>query len=57
MGLTVRKTLRLRRLGADAVFPMGDDKPEEAGDEDEFDREVEAVKDLFEARIGVPCCA
>ena len=28
---------RLCRLGADAVFPVGDDEPEEGGDDDDFD--------------------
>src|SRR5271168_656714 len=41
------------RLGADAVLPVGDDEPEKADDEDDLDAEVEAVKGLFEARVGV----
>jgi hypothetical protein len=46
----------LNGFGADAVFPVGDDEPEEAGDEDCFDGEVEAMEDRFEARVGVPGC-
>ncbi len=41
----------------DAVLPVGDDEPEEAGDDDEFDAEVEAVEDGFETRVGVPLVA
>jgi len=40
-------------FGADAVLPVGDDEPEETGDEDEFDTEVEALEDGFETRVGV----
>jgi hypothetical protein len=36
---------------------MGDEEPEEGGDDDEFYGEMEAVEDLFEARVGVPGCA
>ncbi len=42
------------RFGADAVLPVGGDEPEDGGDEDEFDAEVEAVEDLLEAWVGVP---
>ncbi len=33
---------------------MGDDEPDEAGDEDCFYAQMEAVEDLFEARVSVP---
>ena len=36
---------------------MGGDEPEDAGDENEFDAEVEAVEDGFEAGVGVPAVA
>src|SRR5271170_3446402 len=36
---------------------MRDDEPEEAGDEDQFDCEVEAMEDFLEAGVGVPRCA
>ena len=41
-------------LDADAVLPVGDDEPEEGGDEDGLDTEMEAMKDGLEAGIGVP---
>src|SRR5580698_9206123 len=48
---------RLCGFGADAVLPVGDYEPDEADDDDGFYAEMEAVEDLFEARVGVPCCA
>ena len=55
----LRRTLSVPKLCffADAVFPVGDDEPEESDDENKFDCEVEAVEDLFEAWVGVPGCA
>jgi hypothetical protein len=47
----------LCRFGADAVFPVGDDEPDDADEEDGFYAEVEAVEDFFEAGIGVPAVA
>ena len=47
----------LCRFGADAVFPVGDDEPDDADEENSFDSEVKAVEDLFEAGIGVPAVA
>ena len=44
----------LSRFSADAVLPMGSNEPGDADDEDEFDAEMEAVKDFLEAGIGVP---
>src|ERR1700733_15867020 len=38
-------------LCLDAVLPMGGDEPDDAGDEDEFDRQVEAMEDGLEARV------
>ena len=45
------------RRGADAILPVGSDKPEECGNENKFDREMEAVEDGLETGIAVPGCA
>ncbi len=53
-----RKAWRvLRGFGADAVFPVGGDEPDDEGEEDEFYAEVEAVEDFLEAGVGVPTVA
>ena len=36
---------------------MSPDEPNDAGDEDEFYGEMEAVEDGFESRVGVPFVA
>src|SRR5260370_25746262 len=36
---------------------MGDDEPEEGGDENQVGGEMEALEDGFEARVSVPGCA
>ncbi len=41
-------------VGADAVAPVGPDEPDDGGDDEDFDAEVEAVEGGFEAGVGVP---
>jgi hypothetical protein len=50
----VREAIRSSFFRADAVFPVRGDEPEEGCDENEFDGEMEAVEDFFEAGISVP---
>jgi len=57
MDTTHLLSLFLHCLGADAVLPVRDDEPEEGGDDDDFDGEMEAVEDFFEVGVGVPGCA
>jgi hypothetical protein len=49
----ISRSGRLCRFGADAVLPVGIEKPDDSSDKDKFDGEVEAVEDGFEAGVRV----
>ena len=49
-----RALVALDLFGANAILPMRVDEPDDTDEKDKFDREMEAVKDLFEARVGLP---
>ena len=44
-------------FGAHAVLPVRPEEPDDTGDEDQFDTEVKAVEDGFEAWVAVPSVA
>ena len=47
-------TSALTLLRVHAVLPVGPDEPEKADNEHDLDAQLEAVKDGFEVRVGVP---